>query len=485
MNTNKKSTQKYNAIIIGAGIAGLICANYLAKKGSKILLIEKTQKAGGCCTSFKREDFIFDSCVHSIGSCRKRGIITNILKELGIKQDKIFVKCNPSDLMIIGNDEYFFYKNVNKTLSALQTRFPREKYALKAFFSIITETRHISLCLSLRNYISYKQLLDDFFKDYRLKGIFKFFLGNIGLPSYKVSPLTAMTLLREHVFDGGYYPKGGMRGFSELLLKNFIKNKGHVLFDTKAEKIIVKNKQVRGVLTNRISLTSKYIISACDMNQTLYELIGKENINTKMLKRFSTMKPSVSGFIMYIGLNSHVDKYFRGTKANIWYCKNYNIDNEYENVINIDFYKQGTSIFCSSPSLKDNSLAPKNKASLELMILAPYISKKYWIENIEKIKLAVLKRALNVMPELGEKIEIIDFATPITLEKYTANYHGALYGWASIPSQTGINRLPIEKLDIKNIFFTGHWVGLPVGYGGIVNVAYSAKNTAGQIIKTG
>ena len=39
--------RKFNTIIIGAGHNGLVCASYLAKKGFKVLVLEKNEKLGG------------------------------------------------------------------------------------------------------------------------------------------------------------------------------------------------------------------------------------------------------------------------------------------------------------------------------------------------------------------------------------------------------------------------------------------------------
>jgi phytoene dehydrogenase-like protein len=43
--------QEHDCIIIGAGHNGLVCANYLAKKGWKILVVEKRHLVGGCCVT--------------------------------------------------------------------------------------------------------------------------------------------------------------------------------------------------------------------------------------------------------------------------------------------------------------------------------------------------------------------------------------------------------------------------------------------------
>ena len=44
-------SQKYDAIIIGGGHNGLICAAYLAKAGRKVLVLEKRHVLGGAAVS--------------------------------------------------------------------------------------------------------------------------------------------------------------------------------------------------------------------------------------------------------------------------------------------------------------------------------------------------------------------------------------------------------------------------------------------------
>ena len=81
-DTSNMQKNDYDAIIIGAGISGLVCGCYLAKAGMKVLIVEKNAKPGGYCTSFTRGGFHFDACVHSLSSLREDGNISTILKEL-------------------------------------------------------------------------------------------------------------------------------------------------------------------------------------------------------------------------------------------------------------------------------------------------------------------------------------------------------------------------------------------------------------------
>lgn len=65
----------YDAIIIGAGISGLVCGCYIAKAGMKVLIAEQHYKPWGYCTSFKRQGFTFDVAPpHSFESYRGVGI---------------------------------------------------------------------------------------------------------------------------------------------------------------------------------------------------------------------------------------------------------------------------------------------------------------------------------------------------------------------------------------------------------------------------
>ncbi len=76
---------KYDVVIIGAGIGGLVCGCYLAKAGLKVLIVEQHYKPGGYCTSFERGGYTFDVGVHYLGSCRERdGVIYNILQDLSL-----------------------------------------------------------------------------------------------------------------------------------------------------------------------------------------------------------------------------------------------------------------------------------------------------------------------------------------------------------------------------------------------------------------
>jgi phytoene dehydrogenase-like protein len=65
--------QQYDAIVIGAGVGGLFCANLLAEAGMKVLLLERHYMLGGFCSTFRRHGYIFDAATHFLSAARESG----------------------------------------------------------------------------------------------------------------------------------------------------------------------------------------------------------------------------------------------------------------------------------------------------------------------------------------------------------------------------------------------------------------------------
>ena len=80
---------KYDAIVVGAGIAGLTASAYLARAGHSVILFEKQSKVGGLVQTFQRNKVYFDGGLRSI---ENSGIVFPMLKQLGIEID--FAKSN-------------------------------------------------------------------------------------------------------------------------------------------------------------------------------------------------------------------------------------------------------------------------------------------------------------------------------------------------------------------------------------------------------
>jgi len=61
-------------IIIGAGIAGLSTGCYAQMNGYDAVIFELHNKPGGMCTSWDREGFTFDYCIHNLVGTGNTGV---------------------------------------------------------------------------------------------------------------------------------------------------------------------------------------------------------------------------------------------------------------------------------------------------------------------------------------------------------------------------------------------------------------------------
>ena len=128
--------KKYDVVIIGAGIGGLVCGCYLAKAGLKVLICEQHSIPGGYCTSFSRKGYRFDSAVHYMGGIN-RGSFKGILNELGLENDIRFIQNDPTDKIILKNSTTYIRANPHDTIKEFKKSFPHESVNIVNFFEFL------------------------------------------------------------------------------------------------------------------------------------------------------------------------------------------------------------------------------------------------------------------------------------------------------------------------------------------------------------
>lgn len=462
---NKES---YDAVIIGAGISGLVCGCYLAKAGMKVLICEQHYKPGGYCTSFTRKGFTFDAAAHSFGGYRKDGIVRKVFTELGIDKQLRIKRYNPSDTIITPEHKISFWSDLDKTIKDFQRAFPDESDSIKNLFYFLVNPDP-TYSIRIRNW-TFKNLLDKYFKDEKLKAILSFPLfGNGGLPPSLMSAFTGTQIFTEFLLDGGYYPDGGMQILPDALVDKFEEYGGELRLSCCVKKIKVRNNKVEGIVIEKDGfLPSNYVISNCDARQTFFNLLEGEVVSKTLLEKLNNMTPSLSMFILYLGIDQYFDTLPKPCST-VWYLPHYDIDNIY--------------LKAKSRNIDDLTkyllrILPGEKSILA-MANTSFKSKQYWENN----KYKLIETFINIIerstiPDLSKHIVYQDAATPHTLYRYTLNYAGAAYGWESTLQQFGDSDL--RKPHIRNFYLTGHWTT----YGqGVPLVVYMGCDTAKQILR--
>jgi len=469
---NKKQSNQYDVIIIGAGVGGLVSGCYLAKAGLKVLIIEQHFKVGGYCTSFERKGYIFDAGVHYLGSAQ-RGVIGNLIEELNLNKYLKLLHFDPTEKIIIKKRVTYIRSDPDKTIKEFKKSFPNEKKNIERFFNFVLEKNFFSNIYPKLKNASFEHILDSYFKDKFLKGtLSSLSFVNIGSPATIAPALCSIVLLREYVLDPGHYPLGGIQKFPDSLSECFKEAGGQLLLSNRVERIISEEKKVKGVvLADNTKLYSPIIISNADAFQTFQKFLNFKNEEAKRISKFKLSNPV---FAVYLGLKTKLDVFSKNI-SNVWYFSDYRIE-KFLNVKEQILKNKLEYLVCVPISLS------QEKSTVSLFIYAPYMSKSFWEDHKLSVAKKMVNLADNLLPNLKKYIDIQVTATPITFYRYTLNEQGACMGW--LPYFKNVEFAPIaQKTSIKGLYTAGHWYTREYfPHGGIPNASFSGRRAAKLIL---
>jgi len=457
----------YDAVIIGAGIGGLVCGCFLAKAGMKVLIVEQHHKPGGYCTSFSRKGFYFDAAAHSFGGYRN-GPLGNIFRELGLEKRLSIQRFNPSDTIVTPDYRVSFWSDVEETIADFQSSFPDEKENIKNFFYFLFDPDPNAFA-RIRSW-TFNMLLDNYFHNSRLKAILSYpLLGNGGLPPSLISAFLGAKIYKEFLLDGGYYPEGGMQKLPDALAEILREFGGELQLSRLVRKIRVSDNKVDGILLEKAEfIPCKMVVSNCSARHTFLNLLGINNIPQDFAKKLNGMIPSLSMFIAYLGMDQPYTEWPAG--INMWFLFKYDVHSLYRSskrwdYKNIDGYMAHLS---------------GDRRWILAFLNAPFKSRKYWAINKSSLLNYFIERLEKTsIPGLSQHLIYRDAATPSTLARYTLNYKGAAYGWEGIPSQFVDSDFRKPSF-LQGLYLTGHWSTQGLG---IPGVTYLGFDTARMLIK--
>jgi phytoene dehydrogenase-like protein len=472
----------FDVIVIGSGIGGLISAGILTSRGLKTLVIERHITPGGYLASFKRKGFVFDSAVDCISGVAPGGLIYKALDLLRVSKNISFVRVDPVRKSIFPDIDVIVDAEVNVYIERLSTLFPQESGKIRKFFEAVNSVYNETLLatdmliagrLELNNVppqilrfmaISYKDLLDEYFDDLRLKAILSDRCPFIGLPPSKVSALSMIAMIMSYFNLGAYRPAGGFQRLADVLADGIRKNGGAVILGNGAKKILLDgDNNCYGVrCDNDEEYTLRHVISNADFNYTFINLLGGKYaaIAEGMDKDIGI---STSFFIVYAGIKGEVNAH-----SSVGYFPSYDMEGLFNS--NVSFTDKST-IGITIATLEDKSRAP---AGCHAVVIHEMVEASD--RHLDKTQCTdiVLKRVERVIPGIKDRIMVLDSATPQTLQRYTGNFKGAAFGWRQIP---GFRNM--QRHDIKNLYIAGHWGDMG---GGVLAAAYSGARAASEIL---
>lgn len=481
---------RYDVVVIGAGVGGLIAANLLVRGGLRVLLIEQHYMVGGYCSTFRRAGYTFDAATHFYPLLGNPETLTGrLLKELGI--DTGWVKMDPVDTFHFPDGTRFAVPaDLDLYLKKLKEEFPSETAGIDAFFEAARETYMLGLLHYFRGRplealgrlipwrdVTVRQALDRFFTDPRLKLLLTADCPHWGSPPGRTS-FVFDSMLRLSYFLGNYYPQGGSQAFADAMAARFEERGGHVLMSGHVDRILIEHGAACGVeievlrgpgAGGRHTVRAGAVISNADLLLTLERLVGPEHLPPGTLEPLRQLKPTFPCFLCHVGLEGVPDDVLEDAQGYYW--DSWDMDR-----VGVDALR--CKIFV--PTLYEPGMAPPGG---QIVILQKVLEMDYegvadWTAHKARIEAFLLDQLESRIPGVSKHIVVKTSATARTSWRFTLNHRGAMLGWEMSPEQLGTGR-PDVTAGIPNLYLTGHWTRPG---GGITPVIVSAQEVARRLL---
>jgi len=510
----------YDAIVIGTGMAGLAAGNALVQQGRRVLMLEKHAAPGGCTMNFERGDFRFEASNHVINGCEPGGMTYQQLAKINA-QDRIeFIKLASFGRTIdeVQGTEYSLPWELGEHVEMLVGRFPQEEVGIRSFYEKYGKMAEALLATltgpadgdpeALERLVTagsdYEALrgrkavevLRDYVSDPDLiEAMLIIASGFMGTSQHVLDAASAIMCDLVFRVNGGeaYYPLGGSGQLAQALADLFTERGGTLLLNRGVTEITFSEGRATGVLAKKrighyLSARSRCIVAASDVTALVTRLCPAGTFPIEYVKSIEQRIPSVSAVILFVGLD--IDLRERGIDdceiTRTWGAKETE-PSDREMVRDGDYSKM-TSAMATIYSNIDPSCCPPGKSVVATMAGArPEVFEnalgagrqrgRAYRELKDRLTAQLLEkmsRALGIS-DLEEHIEVLELATPISIERYTENRGGAYVGWRYSADQ--VKEVISQKSPVENLILAGHWVGPG---GGVCN-AIAGGITAGEI----
>jgi phytoene desaturase len=478
--------RSYDAVIIGAGVGGLTCANLLADQGLKVLLVEQHYMVGGYCSTFTRKGYTFDAATHFYPLLGNPDTITGrLLVKMGVRTE--WVKMDPVDRFHFPDGSSFSVPaDFDTYQEKLKAEFPAEAPALDDFFSSARQAYLLGLLshfrwrdTSLLDFVrdlTVGEVVDRLFRDRKLRLLLTADCPHWGSPPCRTS-FVFDSMLRLSYFLGNYYPKGGSQAFVDELARRFEEKGGHILLHSEVTKIIVRDRQATGVVLRRLHgvrreprhIACGVVVSNADLMHTLRELLDPEHIPPEYLASVCGMRCSYPCFLMYLGVRDYPVEVLR--RAFGYYWSGWDADDMGTTALKFKIFV---------PTLYEPKMAPPNchAVIIQKAIDIDYAGIHDWAAHKERLRDLVLTWLEPIVPGLAARAEVIESASAATSRRFTRNHYGSMLGWEMSPDQVGSHR-PCLTGPVANLFLVGHWTQPG---GGITPVMVSAMRVAELVV---
>ncbi len=506
------STESFDVVVIGAGGGGLAAAAKLSRQGLSVAVLEQNFRIGGCMGMIRRGDYSMEIGLHALdGLDAPDGTNRHTFEELGILSKLKLVKLDPMYVASYPNHQIVVPADVEAYRQVLKENFPAEttkidllfndladydlvftainnltsRIALKDLITIVTHGQSALRLFGLKN-----QTLAEFMAEYglsqELAAVWAQLSSFLGVEPGRLSALMFVVMWNSYHHHGYYYFEGGSGAVANALVRVIEENGGTIRLGARATKIDIVDGRATLVRTaDDGCYAARYVVSNANAIATVNDLVGAEHFPADYLSSMENMTVGLSTFTVYLGLDHDFGRFIGGSHE-VMFSDTYDTDTNLGYIANGDIEHAPGAV--GNYSAVDPLAAPAGKNSIQLITQLPYDWENDWrwnqsyedyVDLKTEIAWRLIERAEKYLPGLSDHIEVMEVGTPRTVEAYTLNPRGSIFGWEHTIEQSLDFRLPNET-PIPNLYLAGAWTFPGAGQSAVI---LSGSMVADMIIK--
>jgi all-trans-retinol 13,14-reductase len=471
-NLGKEIRSEYDVVVVGGGMAGLTCANVLARAGRAVLLLEQQPKLGGLAAWFRRKDHIFDVALHGfpvgmVKTCRKYWtpeIASMIVQLKGIRFD------NPQFSFTTIYDREDFTR-------ILQQHFKVPRENIEDFF---TTARGMNFYDDQT--MTTRELFEKFFPGH--DEVVRLLMEPIAYANGSTleDPAISYGIVFSNFMSKGIYTvQGGTNLFMKLVQEELLKNGVDIWTKSLVDKILVEQgkaglKKTVGVIANGKRIGSKAVVSNGNLLSTIHRLVGDQNFSRNFVEQVGKVRLNSSMCQVYIGVRKGQEIDYVGDLIFASEARKF----DPQELRSKTTTSRSFSIYYprTRPGSNLYSIVADSGANHDDWV---YLSEQEYRRSKEELIRRTLDSLEKYIPAIRDKVDCVEASTPRTFNRYTLHLNGACFGTKFEGLKVSMG-LPKE---ILGLFHTGSVGIIMSGWLGTANYGVIVANDVDKYLSAG
>jgi phytoene desaturase len=483
------------AIVIGAGIAGLTTAIRLAGQGWEVKIYEKNDTVGGKMNEHHADGFrwdigpsvitmrrVFEELFASVGRnladyitllpvepltryFYPDGTVLDASRDLPTMTDQI-ADLNPRDV-----EGYLRYLSYAARIHRITGPVFIYNDPPKIWDILSVPPHEMPAVDPLRTMSS---AINSFVESPHLRQLFGRFATYTGASPYR-APATLNVIAHVELTEGVWYPSGGIYAIASGLQKLALELGVEINTGCGVQQINIEKGRTSGVvLADGQTVPADAIVANLDVSMVYEKLLPDAVATHQRLHELTSVEPSCSGFIMLLGVEGENEQL---AHHNIYFSSDYPA--EFRDIFERGVPPEDPTIYVSISGKTDADHAPEGCENWFVLVNAPPLGDAYdWDANTRSYRDLVLNKLAGYGLDVRERILYEQIYTPVDLEYMTHARRGALYGASSNSKWTAFRRPNNRAPDVKGLYFAG---GTTHPGGGVPMVMLSGKVAARMV----